>query len=509
MNPDSADSTSLRDYLGVLKARRGTIAAVTLIAVALGLAYSLVKTPTYEAEATIEFSDPAADLPIATPGAQGPVDFTPDKSAAADSRIVTRDDVVRRVERQIGDDVDATDIEDHVDAAVQPDSNLVAITGTSESADDAALIANAFAQQTRNAARQEARDRFAAKADELDAAIGPGLDPVTRAQYQSTIAKYETLAAVADPVEITRPATVPGSPASPKPIRDTILAAILGLLIGIGVAFLRNALDRRIKDSHEIQHELGLPLVGYVRSDALGLAGVGRNGASFVSEDDLEAFRILRTNVDFLAGDDAINSLVVTSALPEEGKSTVAAWYAYVNAVAGRSTLLVECDFRRPVLAKRFGVAPGPGLSDYLAGNVRPKEVLRSVSTQGREGENVLALIPAGENAFQPTEMIASKTFKSFVAQVTKTYDMVIFDSAPLLPVGDTLELMPQVDAALFCVRLGQTTRDQALAAKQAMSHLPERPTGLVVTGVKRGGDDDYYGYYSYSPQRAESVRAG
>jgi capsular exopolysaccharide synthesis family protein len=282
-------------------------------------------------------------------------------------------------------------------------------------------------------------------------------------------------------------------------VRDTILALILGLLVGIGAAFLRNALDRRIKDSHQIQHELGIPLVGYVRADALGLAGVGRNGDSFVSEDDLEAFRILRRNVDFLAGDEEISSVVVTSALPEEGKSTVAAWFAYVSAVAGRRTLLVECDLRRPVLATRFGVDRAPGLSDYLAGEAKPKDVLRSVNVHGREAVDVLPLIPAGENTFQPTEMIGSKKFKAFLDQTTRAYDIVIFDSAPLLPVGDTLELIPQVDAVLLCVRLGQTTKDQAQAAKQAMTHLPDKPTGLVVTGVRRGSDDDYYGYYSYA----------
>jgi polysaccharide biosynthesis transport protein len=509
MTPDSSDSKSLREYLGVLNARRRIVIGVTLIAVAFGLAYSLLTTPVYEATATIEFSDPAADLPIATPGAQGPVDFTPDKSAAADSRIVTRDDVVARVQRQLDNGMTRDELKDEVNATVQPDSNLVAITASDEDDETAAAIANAFAEQTGNAAQNDARQEFAAKSRELQQALDKGIDDVTRAQYEATMAKYDTLAAVADPVEVTRPATVPDSPASPKPVRDTILAAILGLLIGIGVAFLRNALDRRVKDSHQLQHDLGLPLVGYVRADALGLAGAGRNGDSFVSEDDLEAFRILRTNVDFLAGEDEISSIVVTSALPEEGKSTVAAWYAYANAVAGRRTILVECDFRRPVLAKRLGADSAPGLADYLAGEARPKEILRSVSVHGHEAVDVMALIPAGDNAFQPAEMIGSKTFKGFIDQITRAYDLVVFDSAPLLPVGDTLQLMPQVDAVLFCVRLEQTTRDQALAASRAMSHLPPRPTGLVVTGVQRGSDDDYYGYYSYSRSQAESVRAG
>lgn len=110
---------------------------------------------------------------------------------------------------------------------------------------------------------------------------------------------------------------------------------------------------------------------------------------------------------------------------------------------------------------------------------------------------DTLPLIPAGDDVFQPTELLGSKTFSTFVDQVSRAYDIVIFDSAPLLPVGDTLELIPQADAILLCVRLGQTTREQALAAQQAIGHLPERPIGLVITGVAPGSEDDYYGYYS------------
>jgi capsular exopolysaccharide synthesis family protein len=203
--------------------------------------------------------------------------------------------------------------------------------------------------------------------------------------------------------------------------------------------------------------------------------------------------------MNLLARNQEISSLAVTSALPEEGKSTVAAWYAYVNAAAGRSTLLVECDFRRPVLAERFGTKAVPGLSDYLAGTVDPQDVIRTLGVPGRDVAATLVLIPIGANVDHSTEMIGSERFEEFLSEVTEAYDIVVFDSAPLLAVGDTLELVPQVDGVLFCVRLGHTTREHAQAAKQAMGLLPEKPTGLVITGVRRGSGDDYYGY-SYAP---------
>jgi capsular exopolysaccharide synthesis family protein len=503
----SSDTSTLRDYLGVLKARRGLIAAVTVIAIAIGVGYSVVKEPVYEATASVEFQEEGAENIL--PGTPAIPEIRPDQAAAAAAKGVTSDDVVARVQKSFKTGLDDDEVRGSVDAVVEADSNLVAITASSDEAELSAELANAFAEQTRIAAREEQRDRYAQSAKELERSLEDTKDASTAATFQTAIARLKTLSQVVDPVEITSPADVPDSPSSPKLVRDTILAAILGLLIGIGAAFVRNALDRRITDSHQVQHDLGYPLVGYVRSDALGLAGMGSNGNSFVSEDDLEAFRILRTNVDFLAGDHELSSVVVTSSLPEEGKSTVAAWYAYVSATSGRRTLLVECDFRRPVLAGRFGVQNAPGLSEYLAGDAGPKDVLRSVPVHGRGDIDVLPLIPAGQNAFQPAEAIGSKKFKGFIDQITRAYDLVIFDSAPLLPVGDTLGLIPQVDGVLFCVRLDQTTRDQADAAKRAMEHLPDKPTGLVVTGVKAGSDDDYYGYYSYAPAAGSPAQSG
>jgi capsular exopolysaccharide synthesis family protein len=192
--------------------------------------------------------------------------------------------------------------------------------------------------------------------------------------------------------------------------------------------------------------------------------------------------------------------VAVTSALAEEGKSTVAAWYAYANAIAGRRTLLVDCDFRRPVLADRFGLSRAPGLSEFMAGEAEPQKVLRLVPVHGRGANHMLAVIPAGGSTYQPSEMIASSKFRDFVEEVKSAYDLVVFDSAPLLPVSDALELIPQVDGVLFCVRLGQTTRDQARAGHQAILHLPRKPIGLVLTGVRPRSSDDYYQYYSHTP---------
>ena len=503
----SSETRTLRDYLRVLRQRRLLILTCVALAAASALAYAAVKEPEYQATATIGFKDAAQDLQAV--GAPVAPEFQPEKRAAAGARVVTRDDVIEQVRVELGTDLSTEELRGRITTEVEPDSNLVRITATASDAEFAAELANQVAIQTRDVRSEEERARFKRAAETLEEELANLGDAEaagsTGTAYRDGISKLLTLSTLSRPVEIARPAEVPSGPASPQPVRDTILAAFLGLLIGIGAAFLRHALDRRLNESHEAQRQLGMPLVGYVRQEALGQVGLGENGAGDFSDEDLESFRILRTNFDFLAKNRDLRTVVVTSALPEEGKSTVAAWFAYASAVAGRRTLLIECDFRRPVLAERLGVDPAPGLSEYLGGTAKPREILRSIEVEGRSAVDVLPCIVAGENVYQPSEMLGSSRFKEFLEQVGKAYQLVVIDAAPLLPVGDTLEILPEVDAALFCVRLGQTTRDQALSAKQALEHLPDQPIGLVVTGVKRGSDEDYYGYYAYSPSAAEA----
>ncbi len=486
----TVETGTLRDFLAVLKKRRVLVIAATLAAVGASVAYSAVKEPTYTAISTISFEDPSRQASSVLGQAQA--DFFPTAEPAAGAEFVTSSKVISAVAEEPDVSLTMQELRDSVQTEVQTSSNLVEIETTSDDAKETAAVANAFARLTKEITRTDARDFF------RDSAKAIPDDPLNDGIKE----RLQSLAAVADPVQIVRSAEVPSTPISPRPVRDGIIAGILGLLVGVGLAFLRESLDRRFNDSHGVQRELGLPLVGQVRNETLGMVGWSSNGRSGVDDEDLEAFRILRTNVDFLAAGEEPRVVAVTSALPEEGKSTVAALYAYANAVAGRRTLLIECDFRRPVMADRLALSSAPGLGDYLTGEANPSDILSSVAVEGPQAVSALPVIRAGEAVLQPAEMIGSTAFREFLGQVSRAYELVVIDSAPLLPVGDTLELLPQVDVVLFCVRLNQTTRDEADAATAALQHLPAKPTGIVVTGVQRGGDDDYYGYYSYSPTR-------
>jgi capsular exopolysaccharide synthesis family protein len=492
---EPAQTRNLSDYLRVLRRRIWLIAGITLLAGGIAVAVSLLRTPVYEASTTLTFEDPA--LQAGGVVGAGSVDYFPQKAAAAGAEAMTRPDVLDEATVALGGDITPDELKSDTSVSVNSTSNLVTAEVKADNAEAAAQKANALATAVQTVTRDQARDFYQQRAQSLG--DGPDADLVR--------SRLNTIAAVAEPTTIVRPAEVPDSAASPKLVRDTVIALFLGLMLGIAAAFVRESLDRRATDAREVQRRLSIPLVGYVRKESLGMVGMSANGSGRAADADLEAFRILRKNVDFLGPDKPLEVVAVTSPLPEEGKSTVAYGYAYANALVGRATVLVESDLRRPVSAARLGFDPEPGLSEYLAGDAKAREVVRMIDVPGRDAED-LAVIPAGRRMLQPTEMLASKSYRSFLYQLRKDYELVVIDCAPLLPVGDTLELLPQVDGALLCVRLGQTTIEQATAARDAVERQPDIPAGLVITGLDRGHEDDHYGYYSSTPGKRRSKAA-
>ena len=327
------------------------------------------------------------------------------------------------------------------------------------------------------------------------------------------ISTLRTLSVTASPLRIAETAAVPSTPDSPRPVRTTIFGALIGLMLGLGLIFARDSLDRRLRDSDEIQDVLGLPIVGVVRVEALGRAAYVANGRGPMDDQDVESFRVLRTNIAFLDVDRPIKTILVTSPLPAEGKSTVAASLAAAHAASGKRTMLVECDLRRPSLPTRLSLGRDPGLTDYLAGQASAADIVQVVmlreaamSGDGGNGSRPLSeteagrmgVITAGSQSMRPAELLGSVRFRAFLDEVKAAYDVVVIDTAPLLFVSDTLELVPLVDSIVMCVRAEQTTRDQGRAGREAISRLKGHVTGIVVTGLKPGRGHDY-GYYAYA----------
>jgi capsular exopolysaccharide synthesis family protein len=513
---DGPRYVTIRDYLQVVRRYRLMIVVVVIAFAAAAYALSSGQKKEYQAEAALSFADSSQDSDLF--GLDSAPNQTSEERAAVNAEAVTRPTTAARVKRRLRLHQSVDDLQTSVSARAEARTNLVVIQARAGQAALAARIANGFARETRARLERRQRRRYAQAAAQLRKRFRTlkkqSRDSFSRAVFAERISRIEALQDFAAPAQIVRRAEAPDAPASPRPLRDGFLGALLGLALGLVAAFLRDALDRRMRGSAEIEREFELPLLGQVSREAMGRVAFSVNGRDKLSPPDMEAFRILRTNLDLLEPRQAVRSVLVTSALPEEGKSTVAGSLATASAVAGRRTLMIESDLRRPTLAKRLGIAQRPGLSDLLAGTVELREAIQTIALHGPGTESnnaathpaeTLDCITAGTPSPRPAEVLDSDRMRALLSTDTVGYDLVVLDTSPLLPVADTLELLPHVDATLICVRASTTTREDAKAAKSVLERVPPRTAGLVVTGVK-GSDRSAYGYYSYKYAYAEKV---
>lgn len=525
---DGPKYVSLRDYLRVVRAHRIALVVVTLLFGGAAYLLSVREPKVYQAEAALSFLPPTRDASLVGT----PVDTTqtPQERAAVNAEEAARPNVAKEVKSRVKTKLTAPEIAASVSSHVENRTNLVVIGARTRSAPLAASLANAYARVVADNARRASRQQ-------LQRAIGSlqrGLKQrdtrgnstaaiIARSNLEQQISRLRALKSFSQPAEIVRSAAVPTQPVSPRPVRNTLLGLLLGLTVAVLLAFGRDALDRRVRNAKDISEELDLPVLGHVNAQAMGRAGLAAGGRGPVRPEEMEAFRILRMNLEFIDVDRKLVSILVTSPLPEEGKSTVAASLAFATAISGRRTLLVECDMRRPSLAERLGVDEVPGLSDYLVGHVTKADVMRPMplaeppSTNGDGPATpptaetaALVCITAGTIGPRPAEMLGSQRFKEFLEEAEKSFDVVLLDSPPLLSVVDARELIPCVDGVLLCIRASRTTRDQAVAGKEAVEHFPARPTGVVVTGLRRGEGPDYGEYsdaYAYGRVRMKALR--
>jgi non-specific protein-tyrosine kinase len=508
---------TLGGYLESIRRQWWVLLIVVVIGAGLGYAYSKLNKPSYSATSTLTASDPNQSLALF--GGTVVSGKTPLQQSSASASQVNRPEVVAGAQDKIGGKVSASD----VSVSVDPNSYVINVNASNGSPSRAAAIANAFADVDTSLTNTEARKQFAQQAEAIQQqANQKNLPAVLAAANAETAARAKTLSKVATPMVVSTRATVP-SGSSSHTARDTVIGLIVGLLLGIGVATARDVFDRRIRRTRDVSGVLEDPTIGYIPEAALGHAGTpggSSNGVKPLSAPHQESFRILRENVSYFGA--APKSVVlVTSSGSDEGKSTVAAGLAVATAEAGKRTLLVDCDLRRPALAHRFGIEQSPGVSDYLTGDAQPHEIVQPIggiapslngggpahSSEQAAASN-LVCISSGAAVSRPAELLASDRFQTFLAEVADVYETVILDTAPLLSVADTLAIVPAASMLLVCVRLGRTTRDMARAARSALDRLPQRPVGIVVTGVRQRGDGyyDFYGTPAPATARAASV---
>lgn len=501
----------LRDCLRIIRRYRGLILVIALIGGGASLLRALLQDQTYQAQTSIAFRVEGQDLDVF--GVSPAASQQAAELAVINADTATRPEVVGRVRRALGTSRSVEDLTSIVDAV--PTAGSLVITARDTDARFATRLADGIAREVVRIHNGKARARFGLilRAARWQIRLLRSRVPRSGQAYLAQqIAGLRSLSSFANTVEIPEPAPATVAPVSRQPVRSTAAGLAFGLLAGLLTAFLAQALDRRLGNQLDVQAHFELPVLATLTPQSLGevipVAGQPRRAWAA----DLEQLRRLKGHLEFLDPDRPVRSILVTSALPEEGKSTVAASLALVMGAAGRRTLLVECDLRRPVLAARLGIDARPGLTDLMAGEAGLEGVLRRLDVDGpaspgawgngeQGGDRLsqdVAFIPAGTPTSSAAELLGSGRFEDLLTELSRDYDAVVLDSSPLLPVADTLALVPRADAVLVCVRVLQTTSNQALAAKAVLEHFPRRPMGLVVVG----------GATAAEPARPRLVRA-
>jgi capsular exopolysaccharide synthesis family protein len=267
---------------------------------------------------------------------------------------------------------------------------------------------------------------------------------------------------------------------------NTVAAGLLGLLLGLALAYLAQRLDRRVHDPETVEEILGKPVIASVpraRSLVQALAG-----PSTIEAAPAEAFRTLRTNLRYFDLGRPIKSIVVASAMEGEGKSTVAWYLAAAAAETGADVLLIEADLRRPTFAERLPTSlGGPGLAQAIAEGSPLRTVARRTQTTADDiaFSSEIDVVPAGDMPPNPSELLASPVARELISDAVAAYDLVVIDTPPATVVSDATPLMSIADAVLVVVRLRRTRRDRLAQLRDLLDSLGAPLIGAVVNDAK------------------------
>jgi len=289
----------------------------------------------------------------------------------------------------------------------------------------------------------------------------------------------------------TDSASYNGSSVSPRRMLNYVIAVIIGLLLGIAAAIARHTLDRTVASQDDLEEVTDKPILASIGYDAaIKKSPLLTDLGSFAPR--TEAFRVLRTNLQFLDLDEQPRCLVISSALQGEGKTMTSTNLAIALAQTGRRTLLIDGDLRRPRVAGQLGLDAAVGLTTVLVGNTDVKDAIQVHEDSG------LHFLASGAKPPNPTEILQSRVTHDLIRELCDSYDMVIIDGPPLLPVADAAVLATIADGVILVVHHGKTSRDAVSDAIKRLEQVGGRLFGLAVNMIPKRASGGYYYYYYY-----------
>ncbi len=346
------------------------------------------------------------------------------------------------------------------------------------------------------------------------AELGRLRDQLARAQsrYASLSQNLETINLTevqsGDRIAVVEPPKVPEAPIRPRVLINTLLAAIVGAMLALGIVFLIEYLDDRIKTPQDLYNVIDIPLLGTIgriklkRTQNKQLSALEQSLITILEprHPTTEAYRGLRTNLQFSRIDDALDSLLITSASPDEGKTTTAANLAVVMAQSGRSVILVDADLRKPRQHVFFNLSQSPGLTEALiAGDLASANYVRPTPVPN------LSVLTSGKIPPNPAELLGSHRMQQLIEQLHTQADLIIFDAPPVLAVTDAQVLASQVKGVLLVIDSEQTRRAGLARAAEALLRANARLLGAVLNRLVRSPRGYYY-YDEYSAYYTDKV---
>jgi polysaccharide biosynthesis transport protein len=531
---------SLHDFFSLL-ARRKLVLLLCVILTPLGaLAYSLLQTELYAGSAAVLVTSGGASALSEVPGLAAA--DSPERFAATHVSLARLPTVAQRVIDEAPLFEEPEDFLGRSSVSAQEDADILRFTVSDPVPEQSRRLATIYAEQfTRYRNRldvlsiQSTRASIEGRLAKLAAAGQRG--SALYVQLRTVVRELDAAEAVRGSAAIVVQPAITATQVSPQTKRNVVLGIVMGLFLGVGLALLVDRLDRRVRSAEAAEAMLGLPVLGEL-SPPPALPERARTTVSMVEfpyGSYAEGVRKLRTNLEFANIDIGARVFMVTSSVTAEGKTTVASDLAVALARSGRTVALVDLDPRAPALHKAFSLHGRRGLVDVAFGlqsledalvpiqwvvpersALRTSHVEVPVSLHGDDIDDLLvdpppkvpaqanprgrlSVLPLGSRLPpSPAEFVGSATVQHLVAELASTHDFVILDTAPLLPVSDSLTISEYADAALLVIGLEKIRRPDLRRVQKLISTFPTRVLGFVVTGV--AAEEGYGPYFVTGP---------
>jgi Mrp family chromosome partitioning ATPase/capsular polysaccharide biosynthesis protein len=506
------------------------VAAVVLPLMAV--AVSLSEKPMYQASSQILVSRTnLADILTNTPNPTS-AEFDFNRIIQTEAQLAATPAVARAVIHRSGLNETPKQFAAQSAVVTNPNSNIMTLSVNAGSRDQATRLASNYATEFVSYSQQQNLGTLHSASANLNAQLRK-LAPGSAAynEDQSELQRIQNLESLGNSTVSVVQTASNAVQTQPKTVTNLILGLILGLVIGVSLAFVFDRLDTHVRTSDEVQRRLHMPLLGRLPAPPWEIADDDR--IVMLAEPagrDSEHFRVLRTNMMFADVDHRARSMMVTSAVASEGKSTTVSNLAVALARGGQRVILADVDLRQPTLERYFDLPRSPGITSVLLGEATLEQALveipldegrsplthygghqnGSANESGLRQTGSLHIIPTGELPPNAGELVASGALRDLLGALRERSDLVLLDTPPLLQVSDAMALTTEVDAIILVSRLGVVRRRMLEELTRILAAAPAPTLGVVITDATTEPGGTYGYYYSYGePSRGSSSTNG